>query len=223
MLTLHHLNNSRSQRVIWLLEELNLPYQIIHYQRNPLTQLAPDELKQVHPLGKSPVITAGKQVLAESGAIIDTLLRQHPESGMIPEAGTQDYDSYTFWLHYAEGSLMPYLFTRLIFTRLPKQPMPFFVRPVARSLAGKVLSKLIEPNVSRNLHFVESYLVSHEWFAGDRITGADIQMSFPLEAVMSVKEMNDKFPAIGEFVKRIHARPAYRRALEKGGPYNYAS
>lgn len=219
MITLHHLENSRSQRILWLLEELELPYEIRLYRRNPQTSLAPPELIAVHPLGKSPVITDGERTLAESGAIIEYLVENYGDGRLVPPAGSHERLQYRYWLHYAEGSLMPYLLLALVLRRIESARMPFFLRPVARGIAGKVRDSFVAPNLERHLAFVEQTLAEGPWFAGSEVTGADIQMSFPLEAAAVRAGRPEAYPGIRDFLARIHARPAYRRALEKGGPF----
>lgn len=222
MITLHHLNNSRSQRILWMLEELETPYEIKFYQRDTVTMLAPKELKQVHALGKSPVITddAGDVSVAESGAIIEYLAQTYGKE-MYPQLGTPEHRQYTYWMHYAEGSLMPQLLIKLIFDKVKTSPMPFFIKPIAAMIANKVIASYVGPNIKTNLEFVENHLESNTWFCGDQLTGADVQMSFPLEAVVA-REGGSSYPNILAFVKRFQARNAYKKALEVGGPYDYA-
>jgi glutathione S-transferase len=225
MIVVHHLNNSRSQRVLWLLEELGVPYEIKKYQRNPKTMLAPPELLQVHPLGKSPVITDDGTTVAESGAIIEYLLSRFSpgtQGRLAPAAGTPEALRFTYWLHFAEGSAMPPLLLKLIFDRIPRSPMPFFVKPIAKGISAKVLSLMVEPNLKRQLDFMEAELGRSEWFAGAEFTAADIQMSFPVEASAQRAGLDASRPKLMAWLKRIHARPAYRRALERGGPYDFA-
>jgi glutathione S-transferase len=222
MITVHHLNNSRSQRVLWLLEELGLPYEIRHYQRDAQTMLAPAALKAVHPLGKSPVITDGDITVAESGAIIEYLLDTHGQGRLRPAAGTAEQRRFTYWLHFAEGSAMPPLLLKLIFARVQSAPMPFFVKPVARAIAAKVLGGFVEPNLKAQLDFMEAELATRDWFAGDAFSAADIQMSFPVEAAAQRAGLDASRPRLMDWLRRIHARPAYRRALERGGPYDFA-
>ncbi len=219
MITVHHLNNSRSQRVLWLLEELEIPYTIKFYERDKKTMLAPPELKQIHPLGKSPVVTDGDLVVAESGAIVDYLIRRYGKGKMKPQDGTKEDVRYSYWLHYAEGTLMPPLLLSLIFSQIPKQPMPFFVRPIANQIAKAVKSSFIFPQIKLNLDFVENELSNRDWFAGDDITGADIMMSFPLEAA-GARVGDESRPAIRRFLSRIQSRPAYQEAVRKGGPFS---
>ena len=222
MITLHHLNNSRSQRILWLLEELGLPYEVKRYQRDPETMLAPAALRQVHPLGKSPVITEGEVVVAESGAIIEYLLERHGAGRLQPAAGTPEALRFRYWLHFAEGSAMPPLLMKLVFNRIQTAPMPFFVKPIARGIAAKVLGSFVEPNLKAQLDYMEAELGQRAWFAGDDFSAADIQMSFPLEAAAQRAGLDASRPKLMAFLQRIHARPAYRRALEVGGPYDFA-
>jgi glutathione S-transferase len=219
MIVVHHLNNSRSQRVLWLLEELGLAYEVRRYQRDAKTMLAPPELRAVHPLGKSPVIQDGEVTLAESGAILEYLVARHGNGRLIPAAGTPERLRYTYWMHFAEGSAMPPLLLKLIFDRMDKGPMPFFVRPVARAIAQRAKSSFVQPNIDRNLDFMEGELGESDWFAGAEFSAADIQMSFPLEAARARGGLDAKRPRLLAFLERIHARPAYRRAIEKGGEY----
>jgi glutathione S-transferase len=219
MIVVHHLENSRSQRVLWLLEELGVPYEVKRYARNPETMLAPPELKAVHPLGKSPVITDDGLTVAESGAIIEYLAERYGAGKWVPAAGTPERLRYTYWLHYAEGSAMPPLLLKLIFDRVETGPMPFFVRPVARAISGKVNSAFIDPQLALHLGYMESELGKSPWFAGNEISAADVQMSFPIEAAAARGGLATSHPKLTAFLERIHARPAYQRALAKGGPY----
>jgi glutathione S-transferase len=221
-LTVHHLNNSRSQRVLWLLEELGLPYEIRHYRRDPKTMLAPPELKAVHPLGKSPVLTDDAVTVAESGAIIEYLLDRHGQGRLRPAPGTPERLRFTYWLHFAEGSAMTPLLMKLVFNRVLQAPMPFFAKPVARAIANKVLEGYVDPNIRSQLEYMEAELGRSEWFAGAEFSAADIQMSFPLEAAAQRAGLDDRYPRLRAFLERIHARPAYHRALQRGGPYDYA-
>ena len=220
MLTVHHLNNSRSQRVLWLLEELGVPYEIKRYERDPKTMLAPPELRAVHPLGKSPVITDAGQTIAESGAIIEYLVDKYGEgSGLKPAAGTAERLRYTYRLHYAEGSAMPPLLLKLVAQRIGTAPMPFFAKPIARKIAATLQSSFINPQLKLHFGYMDNELSKTGWFAGDTFTAADVQMSFPLEAGSARAGMKGRTPAIDDFLQRIHARPAYQRALERGGEY----
>lgn len=223
MITVHHLNNSRSQRVLWLLEELGLPYEIKRYKRDPQTMLAPASLREVHPLGKSPVITDGELTLAESGAIIEYLIERYGNGRLVPAPGTAEHLRYTYWLHYAEGSAMPPLVMKLIFDEIEKSSMPFFVRPIARLIVSRVKSSFIEPYIAQNLDYMEAELGKSTWFAGNEFTAADIQISFPLEAAVARAGLNASRPKLMAFLNRIHTRPAYQQALERGGTYELLS
>ena len=219
MIILHHLENSRSQRILWLLEELRLPYKIKRYERDAKTMLAPDSLRAVHPLGKSPVISDGDVVVAESGAIIEYLVEKYGQGELIPAANTPERRQYTYWLHYAEGSAMPPLLMSLVFRKLP-QGAPLLLRPLVGAIAGKVMDVFIKPQLKNHFDFIESELGKSEWFAGPQFSAADIQMSFPVEAAAARGGLHEKSsPGIFAFLKRIHARPAYQRAMEKGGPF----
>jgi glutathione S-transferase len=223
MIVVHHLNNSRSQRVLWLLEELGLDYEIVRYQRDAKTMLAPPALRKVHPLGKSPVITDEGATIAESGAIVEYLVDRYAKGRLAPAPGTPERLRYTYWLHYAEGSAMPPLLLSLIFAKIPKTPMPFFVRPVARGISDKVLKTFIEPQLGQHLDYLENELDKSEWFAGTAFTAADIQMSFPIEAFAARGGLDESKPKLWGWLQRIHARPAYQRALQRGGPYELLS
>jgi glutathione S-transferase len=222
MIIVHHLNNSRSQRILWLLEELGLPYEIKKYQRDPKTMLAPPELRAVHPLGKSPVIQDGETIVAESGAIIEYLIGRYGEGRLAPAAGTPERLRYTYFLHYAEGSAMPPLLLKLVFDRVESTPAPFFVRPIARAIAGKVKDSFVLPQIRQHLAFLEGELAQRAWFAGDDFSAADIQISFPLEAAAARGGLDVQYPKLRAFLERIHARPSYQRALERGGKYDFA-
>ncbi|MGJ9420084.1 glutathione S-transferase family protein [Massilia sp. CMS3.1] len=222
MIIVHHLNNSRSQRILWLLEELGLPYEIKKYQRDPKTMLAPAELKAVHPLGKSPVITDGDTVVAESGAIVEYLVERYGNGRFVPAAGTPEKLKYSFYLHFAEGSAMSPLLMKLVFDRIETGPMPFFAKPIARSIARKVKETFVNPNIKNQLDYLESELAARDWFAGSEFSAADIQMSFPLEAAASRAGLDAQYPRLSSFLQRIHARPAYARALVRGGKYDFA-
>ena len=219
MITLHHLNNSRSQRVLWLLEELGVDYEIKPYERDPRTMLAPASLKAVHPLGKSPVITEGSATVAESGAIVEYLLDTHGKGRLRPAAGTPERLRFTYWLHYAEGSAMTPLLLALVFSRVPKAPMLFFIKPVARGIADGAMKSFIAPQIKLHLDYMEGELAKSPWFAGNDFSAADIQMSFPLEAAAARGGLDTGRQHLHAFLERIHARPAYQRALAKGGRY----
>lgn len=224
MITVHHLETSRSQRVLWLLEELGVPYEVKLYKRHPVTRLAPPELKQIHPLGKSPVITDGDVVVAESGAILEYLAERYGAQAtgdaahLLTQPGTPEHLQLRFWMHFAEGSLMNWLVMKLVFMTIPTQPMPFFVRPIARELCKKVQQQLIDPNVNTSMAFMERHLGQHPWFAGERLTLADFQMSFAVSALTSRAKDAANCPNLAAYLKRMEARPAYQRALAKGGP-----
>src|SRR6185503_20414998 len=218
MIIVHHLNNSRSQRLLWLLEELGVLYEIKRYQRDAKTMLAPPELRQVHPLGKSPVITDGEVTLAESGAIMEYVLERYGGGRLVPHPGTPEKLRYIYWMHFAEGSAMPPLVMKLVLGRMAKSS-PLLVRPVARAIAGRVMDGFVQPNISRQLDYMEAELGRSTWFAGNEFTAADIQMSFPLEAAAARGGLDATRPRLMEFIHRIQAREAYRAALEKGGEY----
>jgi glutathione S-transferase len=221
MLVVHHLNNSRSQRVLWLLEELGVPYEVKRYERDVKTMLAPPELLSVHPLGKSPVIEDAGVTVAESGTIIEYLVDKYGDGRLIPPVGSAQRLRYTYWLHYAEGSAMPPLLMKLVFDRIAANPVPWPISAIARRIAGAVQSSFIAPNLKRHLDYMEGELGAHTWFAGDDFTAADVQMSFPLEAAVSRAGLNASRPQLMAFLERIHARDAYKRALERGGPYAF--
>ncbi len=217
-ITVHHLNNSRSQRVLWLLEELALPYEIKRYEREK-SGLAPKSLEAVHPLGKSPVISDDGTTIAESGAILEYIVERHGKGRMAPAPGTPERLRYSYWMHYAEGSAMPPLLMKLIFDRIETGPMPFFVRPIAKGISAKVKAAFIAPNIKRHLDFMEASLKDDPWFAGKEFCAADIQLSFPLEAAAARAGLDASRPRLMDFLARVHARPAYQRALERGGPF----
>ena len=218
MITVHHLENSRSQRILWLLEELGAEYRIQHYKRNPETALAPPELLAVHPLGKSPVITDGDTTVAESGAIVEYLVDRFG-GRLRPAAGTPGRLAFTYWLHYAEGTFMPLMIISLILSRIESAKMPFFARPIAKGIAARVRDGYLAPNVKRNLDFMEASLARSQWFCGDEFTAADVQMSFPLEAAAVRTNLAADYPKLADCLERMHARPAWQVALQKGGPY----
>ena len=221
MITVHHLNNSRSQRILWLLEELGVAYDIKLYQRDVATMLAPAELRAVHPLGKSPVITDDGESIAESGAVIEYLLERFDGPGRLrPPLGSPERLRFTYWLHFAEGSAMTPLLLKLVFDRIDASPRPFFVKPIARAISNQVIDGFVAPNLTRILNFMESELTAREWFAGAQFSAADIQMSFPLELFRRRGGLNDTHPKLMRFLQRIHALPAYQRALSRGGAYD---
>jgi len=207
MLTVHHLNDSRSQRILWLLEELGAPYELKHYQRDAKTRLAPPELTSIHPLGKSPVISDGDLKIAESGAIVDYLIRKYGQGRMMPPGGTRDYEAYNEWLHYAEGSAMLPLMLHLYVSRLKE--------------AGAPLHPRIDSEIANHLGYVDGALKGREFFVGDTLTGADIQMSFVGE-MAAVFDKLAPFANLAAWLKRMHARPAFKRSIERGGAYRFA-
>ncbi len=221
MITVHHLNNSRSQRILWLLEELGLTYEVKRYERDKSSMRAPASLRAVHPLGRSPVITDGDLTVAESGAIIEYLLERYGNGQLVPASGTPARLRFTYWLHFAEGSAMTPLLLKLVFNRVETGPMPFFVRPIAKKISATVKSSFIEPEIKQQLSYMEAEITQTGWFAGDEFTAADIQMSFPLEISASRGGLNAAQPKLMDFLQRIHARPAYQRALQRGGVYDY--
>jgi glutathione S-transferase len=218
MITVHHLENSRSQRVLWLLEELGVPYDIKFYKRDSKTMRAPAELRAVHPLGRSPVITDGDRTIAESGAIVEYLVDTYGAGRLAPAPGTPERLRYTYYLHFAEGSMMPPLLMTLVFSRLP-QGAPLLIRPIAQAISTKALASFARPQIAQQLAFLESELSGRDWFAGPEFSAADIQMSFPLEAAAMRGGLDARYPRLTDFLARIHAMPGYRRALDRGGPY----
>jgi len=221
MITVHHLNNSRSQRVLWLLEELGVPYEVKRYERNAATMLAPPELRAIHPLGKSPVIEENGVVTAETGAIIEQILASHPGNSLTPPAGSEAARRVTYWLHYAEGSAMTPLLLKLVFGALPKRS-PGLIKPLVNAISNKAQSSFIDPQIEAHSAYWEGELSKAQWFAGDQFTAADIMMSFPLEACSARAPFGPDKPRCRSFLQAIHSRPAYQRALERGGPYAYA-
>lgn len=219
MLTVHHLNNSRSQRVLWLLEELGVPYTVKRYERDPKTLLAPSALKKIHPLGKSPVITDGEFTIAESGAIIEYLLEKYGQGRLAPPVSAPAHRRHVYWLHYAEGSLMPLLVMKLVFSRLKTVKAPFFVKPVIKAIVRRVNGTFLDPQLRQHLGFLEGELTKRAWFAGEEFSAADVQMSFPIEAAAARGGLGSDHPRLTAWLERVQARPAYKRALEKGGPY----
>tara|TARA_B100000949_G_scaffold6583_1_gene5381 strand:- start:631 stop:1293 length:663 start_codon:yes stop_codon:yes gene_type:complete len=220
MIKIHHLEDSRSQRILWLLEELGLDYEVIRYERDPETRLAPDALRAVHPLGKSPILEEDDIIVAETGAIIEYVIETHGGGRLKPAKGTPEARAWTYWMHYAEGSAMPPLLMKLVFQMLP-QNANALVRPMVKAIASRTQDSFIDPRVKEHVEFWDSSLAPTGWFAGDAFTAADIIMSFPLEAAAD-RSIAGQYPNISGFLTRIHERPAYQRALERGGPYAYA-
>jgi glutathione S-transferase len=217
MIIVHHLAASRSQRVLWLLEELGVPYEVKRYERDPKTMLAPPALRAIHPLGKSPVITDGDKTIAETGAIVEYLIDTYGNGRLVPAAGTPEKLRYTYWLHYAEGSAMPPMVMKLIFSRIPKAPeLPFFIKPIARQLFAGVTKSFVDPQIKAHIALWDAELTKSPYFAGDELTGADILMSFPVEAAAARGTLT---PRLTAYLTTIHARDAYQAALKTGGPY----
>lgn len=224
MITLHHLDNSRSQRILWMLEELGLKYEVQFHKRNK-AGLAPASLKAIHPLGKSPVLVDGDLTLIESGAILEYLVDRYGSGKFKPKAGTAESLRYILWMHFAEGSAMSPLLLRLIFSKIANPPLPLpvklIVAPIARKIAAQANKMIIEPNLRNHQAFMEQELQKSAWFAGDEFTAADVQMSFVVEASAARGGVSrDTHPKLVSFLERIHARPAYKKALEVGGPYS---
>ena len=219
MIVVHHLNNSRSQRILWLLEELGVEYDLKCYQRDPQTLFAPPELKAIHPLGKSPVIQDGDLLLAESGAIIEYLADRYGGGKLARLHGSPERAQYVYWLHYAEGSAMPPLLMKLIFDRVVGAPMPFFARPVVRKIHQSVMTAFIGPQLKLHLDYLETQLAKRDWFLEGEFSAADVQMSFPLETAVARGGLDQTRPRLMGWLRRVHARPAYRRAVERGGAY----
>jgi glutathione S-transferase len=218
VLTLHHLNRSRSQRVLWLLEELEIPYEIVRHERDPKTFLAPPALRDIHPLGKSPVIVDGEHTIAESGAILEYVAERHGGGRLVPKPGTPEALRYRYFMHYAEGSLMPPLLVRFICGRVKAAPLPFFIKPIAKKIADGVGQQFVDPNLRRHIDFLDAELARSTWLTGDELTVADIQMSYPMEMLLVRAPDAAGRERIKAYVERMRERPAYVRALEKGGP-----
>lgn len=219
MITVHHLEQSRSQRVLWMLEELGVPYELKLYRRDPVTMLGDPALKKVHPLGKSPVVTDGGDVLAESGAILEYLVEKYGDGKFIPKRGTPEFLRYRYWMHYAEGSAMSPLLLKLVFDQV-RTKAPFLVRPIAKGIAASVTKMFIGPQLKTHFGFVEAELGKSTWFAGEELTAADVQMSYAVEASFArggLASLGER-PHTAKWLERVHARPAYQRALDKGGP-----
>lgn len=221
MITVHHLNNSRSQRILWLLEELAVPYTVRRYERNQATMQAPPELKAIHPLGKSPVVTDNSRVIAETGAIVEFLIARFGNGRLVPPPGSDERLRYLYWLHYAEGSAMTPLLMKLVFSRLPAGA-PMLLRGVAGRIATLAQQRFSDPQIRAHMDYWDTELAKSEWFAGAEFTAADIMMSFPLEAAASRADARSR-PMVKAFLDRIHARPAYQAALRTGGPYDFAT
>ncbi len=218
MVTLHHLERSRSHRVLWMLEELGIEYEIKTYKRDPKTLLAPEKLKNIHPLGKSPVITDGDRTIAESSVILEYLVETHGNGRLRPPKDKEeDYWNYQYFLQAAEGSFMPYLFLSFVMSRLSKAPVPLVVRPVGKALSLGLQQKLINPNLKSQFQFLNQHLVENTWLAGDEFSAADIQMSYPLMAAESRSDLKE-YPNVVDFLTRLKNRDAFNKALDIGGP-----
>jgi glutathione S-transferase len=222
MITVHHLENSRSQRILWLLEELGVPYQVKRYERDKKTNLAPKELMKIHPLGKSPVVEDGGAIYAETGAIIERIIDAHGQGRLAPAAGTDAHRRYKYWLHAAEGSYMPPLVMALFLNRMETAPMPFFAKPIAKKLTQGVRDAYLNHTTKALFDYLDAELGKNDWLAGSDFTAADIIMSFPVEAALQRVDAAKAAKNLKAYVGRLQARPAYKRALEKGGPYAYA-
>lgn len=219
MITVHHLENSRSQKILWLLEELQLEYNIEHYKRNKKTNLAPPELKKIHPLGKSPIVTDADNVLAETGAIIEYFVNKYPDKNLKPPVDSPEHLRYTYWLHSAEGSIMPLLVMKLIFGVISSKS-PFFVRPIAKAISGQVNQSYILPGLNNMFAFIEGELSRSAWLAGDKFSAADIIMSNAIEGAIAQGVIStEQHPKIYDFVARVQKRPAYLKSVEKGGSF----
>jgi glutathione S-transferase len=222
MIIVHHLENSRSQRVLWLLEELGVPYQVKRYERDKKSNLAPKELMKVHPLGKSPVIEDSGAVIAETGAIIEYVVEKYGEGRLQPARDTAAFRQYKYWIHAAEGSYMPPLVLTLFLGRMESAKMPFFAKPIAKKLTQGVRDAYLTHTVKALFDYLDAELSRSEWLAGRDFSAADIMMSFPVEAALQRIEAAKSSKNLTKYVERLHARPAYKRALEVGGPYAYA-
>lgn len=222
MIVVHHLENSRSQRILWLLEELGLAYEVKRYERDKKSNLAPKELLKVHPTGKSPVIEDDGAVIAETGAIVEHLIEARGAGRMQPARGSADWLRYRYWMHAAEGSYMPPLVLALMLGRMETAPMPFFARPIAKKLTGAVREGYLDHTIAGLFGYLDGELGKSAFLAGDALTGADIMMSFPAEALLQRGPAALKTARIKAYVEKLQARPAYKRALERGGPYAFA-
>lgn len=217
MITLHHLDNSRSQRILWLLEELGLEYRIEQYQRDPETMLAPARLRDIHPLGLAPVLQDGELVLAESAVIIEYLLNEYAGEEWQPKRGEAGWLDYAYWMHSAEGSVMPMLVMKLVCQRVQAKS-PWLIKPIAKAISASVLKSFVQPSLDRHLAFMESSLKGQDWFVGQRLTGADVQLSYVIAAAAERDGLNDKYPRLSSWLDRVTSRPAWQRAIAAGGP-----
>lgn len=216
MIQIHHLEQSRSTRIIWLLEELGLDYEIVEYKRDPETQFAPESLKKIHPLGKSPIITDGDLTIAESGAIIEYILDEYGQGRLKPTEKKSRLD-YRYWLHFAEGSLMPLLVMELVLGKTAEAPMPFFVRPVAKKIVGAVDTNFTAPRLSSQLNYINQHLGLNSFFAGDSLSGADIQMAIALQLYRRLSpDAYAQYKHINRYILQIENRESYQKALKAG-------
>ncbi|MEM6293226.1 MAG: glutathione S-transferase [Myxococcota bacterium] len=214
----HHLETSRSHRVLWMLEELELPYEMKVHKRDPVTIRASKDLRAIHPLGKAPMLDVDGTVLAESGAILEYCVEELTPGRFKPEAGTEAHRQYRYWMHYAEGSLMSPLLLRLVFDKVRTAPLPFFVKPIAKGIVKKVETSFIGPEVELHAGFIEQHLAANAFFAGAAFSAADVQMSYPVEALVTRGRVGSAMPKTKAWLEAMQARPAYARAIEKGGP-----
>lgn len=214
MIYVHHLERSRSNRIVWLLEELGLAYEVVHYQRDAKTSGAPESLKKIHPLGKSPIITDGDLTIAESGAIIEYLIDTYDKEQRLKPSGGQALLDYRYWLHFAEGSLMPLLVMRLVLTLSLEKPMPFFIKPIIKKYVGALNQFFISPRLEPQLALINRHLQQHEWFAGDALSGADIQMVLALQLAKTRADFTP-FPAISAYLERVEQIDTYVQAAEQ--------
>ena len=217
MSTVHHLENSRSHRILWLLEELGVEYEIKQYQRDPETKLAPQSLKDIHPLGKAPVISDDDIVVAESGAITEYLMSKYSDGKLGPGDDPATQRAYSYYMHYAEGTVMPLMIVGLLMSRIESAKLPFFIKPIAKGITGKVRENYLNPNLSSNLAFMESTLSQSKWFTGDSLTAADIQMSFIAEGLNVNLDLDNDFPNLARFLKQCRDSEGYQRAEARGG------
>ncbi len=219
-ITVHHLNNSRSHRILWLLEELGVDYEIQHWTRDPKTMRAPAGLRDIHPLGKAPVVVVDGESYAESGAVIESLAELFGPH-LIPERSTPAFKRFRYYMHYAEGSLMPPLLVKLVTGKLKTAPVPFFVRPIMKAIAGRVDAEFTDPEIDLQMSFLNSELAHRAFIACDDFTAADVQISFPLVAAQGRIAAGDLYPNVGAYIRRLQDRDAWQRAIERGGEIGF--
>lgn len=220
MIVVHHLENSRSQRIVWLLEELGLSYEVVPYARDPATRRAPEALKAIHPLGKAPIVVLDGEAMAESGAIIETILDRFGDGRLRPEPGTAEFLRYRTWLHHAEGSAMPQVLLRVVFDQIETARLPLLIRPLARAIARSVKRVVVAPQLALQLDHMEAALADAPWFAGAAFSAADIQMSFPVQAADSLGLVGAARPHLAGWLARVASRPAWQRGLARGGAFS---